>query len=146
MGIPTCLSGIDCTHVESMQTYDAHYVFFLVFEMDCVSEDFAFREKIMLVIDRFYNPLTAGIPGINWWRFVPTYNTVDASYLNELEVNMKRIQLLERLKVIRLFIFRGVSPTTYIVRNEIRVLQNRWVYDQVLKIIPADRIMVLWKD
>ena len=108
-----------------MRAYDAHYVFFLFFEMACVSEDFAFCEKIMLVIDRLYNPLTAGIPGINWWRFVPTYNTVDASYLDELEVNMKRIQLLERLKVVRLFIFRGVSPTTYIVRNEIRVLQNR---------------------
>ena len=125
----TCLSGTDYTQEESMRAYDAHYVFFLVFEMACISEDFAFREKIMLVIDRLYNPLTTGIPGINWWRFVPTYNTVDASYLDELEVNLKRSQLLKRLKVVRLFIFRGVSPTTYIVRNEIRVLQNRWVYD-----------------
>ena len=103
--IPTCLSGIDCTQDESMRAYDDHYVFFLIFEMACRSEDFAFREKVMLVIDRLYNPLTAGIPGINWWRFVPNYNSVDARYLDELDVNLKRIQLLERLLVVRLFIF-----------------------------------------
>ena len=105
-----------------MRAYDDHYVFFLVFKMACRSEDFAFHEKIMLVIERLYNPFTAGIPGINWWRFVPTYNSVDARYLDKLEVNLKRIQLLERLKVVRLFVFRGVSPTTYIVRNEVQVL------------------------
>ena len=129
-----------------MRAYDNHYVFFLIFEMACRSQDFAFREKVMLVIDRLYNPLTAGLPGINWWHFVPTYNAVDARYIDELDVNLKRIQLLERLQVVRLFVFRGVSSATYIVRNEERVLQNLWVYEQVLKVLPADRIMVLWQD
>ena len=129
-----------------MRAYDDHYVFFLIFEMACRSKDFALREKVMLVIDRLYNPLTTGIPGINWWRFVPTYNSVDARYLDELDVNLKRIQLLERLQVVRLFVFRGVSSTTYIMRNDVQVLQNLWVYKQVLKVLPADRIMVLWQD
>ena len=137
--ISTCLSGI-------MRAYNAHYVFFIVFQMACISKDFAFREKIMIVVDRLYNPIMARWHGIQWWRFVSTYNSVDASFLDELEVNMKRIQLLERLRVMRLFIFRGVSPTTFIVRNEVRVLQNWWVYYQILKVILADRIMVLWKD
>lgn len=136
----------DRMEVESMRAYDAHYVFFLVFEMACVSEDFAFREKIMKVIDRMYNPIMTRWPGVHLWRFIPAYNSVDASFLDELEVNLKRIQILERLKAIRLFIYRGVLPTTFIVQNEVQVLQNRWVYDQILKVILADRIMVLWKD
>ena len=140
--ILTCLSGIDCTHDESMRAYDDHYVFFLIFKMAYISEDFAFCEKVMLVIDRLYNPLTAGIPVINWWHFVP-YNLVDAKYLDELDVNLKRIQLLERLQVVCLFVFRGVSSMTYIVHNDVQVLQNLWVYEQVLKVLPADRIMVI---
>ena len=33
------------------------------------------------------------------------------------------------------------------MRNDVQVLQNLWVYDeQVLKVLPADRIMVLWQD
>ena len=75
--------------VESMRAYDAHYIFFLVFEMACISKDFAFQEKIMIVIDRLYNPITARWHGIHWWQFIPTYNSIDANFLDKLEVNMK---------------------------------------------------------
>ena len=100
----------------------------------------------MKVIDKLYNPIRTRWPGIQWWRIVPTYNVVDAMFLDELEINIKRIRLLERLKVIRLFVFRGVEPETFITQNGVQVQQNRWVYDRILTVIPAERILVLRKE
>lgn len=123
-----------------------HTVLLITYERACTSGDFTFRENMMKVIDKLYNPIRTRWPGIQWWRVVPAYNMIDARFLDELEINIKRIRLLERLKVIRLYVFRGVEPETFITQNGVQVQQNRWVYDRVLTVIPADRILVLRKD
>ena len=131
------------TQVNVMKAYDAYYTFFITFEKACASEDYLFWEKMKRVIDKLYNPIMIRM---SWWQIAPDYEVIDVIFIDELDVNLKRVQLLERLRVIRLFTFRAVSQDTFIVRNDVRVSQNRWVYEQILKVLPADRVMVLWKD
>lgn len=97
------------TQDDIMRAYDAHYIFFITYELACASENYAYREKMMKVIDRLYDQIISRWLGLQWWTFVSAYNSIDASYIDELEINVKSIQLLERLKVVKLFIFHGVS-------------------------------------
>ncbi|KAI5078940.1 hypothetical protein GOP47_0006611, partial [Adiantum capillus-veneris] len=78
-----------------VEPYDKYYVFMTMFELACISEDFSFREKVAKVIHRMYNPIGTIWPGVAWSNMVPAYNSIDVNYINELEINLKRIHLLE---------------------------------------------------
>ena len=101
---------------------------------------------MMCIINKLFNPVRLLWPEIRWWKIVPAFNMIDARFLEELEIDLKRVRLLERLRIVRLFVFRGVAPKTFITRDGVQVSQNRWVYDKALTVLPADRVMVLAKD
>ena len=70
------------------------------------------------------------------------YCVIDAARLEHFTVSLKRIKLLEKLRVISLFTFCGTTQReTYIVRDGRVVLQNQWVYNQVQRVIP-DRVHI----
>ena len=72
---------------------------------------------------------------------------IDANLTADLEVELKRIRLLERLRIVRLFCFRGTRDReTYVVIDGQRILQNRHVYDKVANTIPVDRVFMLDRD
>lgn len=60
-----------------------------------------------------------------------------------LEINLKRVQLLEKLRIIKLFCFRetSVRGKQILIDNKPK-LQNRYVYEKIIRVIPADRVFV----
>ena len=124
-------------------------IFGIVFDAACKSDDVDFRETMKIVVDKSFNPAIQFWP--TYWlssRLRVTcsdYCVIDAGRLEYLAVNLKRIKLLEKLRVISMFTFQGTTHReTYIIRNGRVVNQNQWVYDQACAVIPADRIHILF--
>lgn len=122
-------------------------IFGIVFDAACKSDDVDFRETMKIVIDKLFDPATLAWP--TYWlssRIRATCSDcciIDASRLEYFDISLKRIKLLEKLRVICIFTFRGTTNRdTFIVRNGETIRQNKWVYEQVCKVIPADRIHV----
>ena len=122
-------------------------IFRIVFDTACKSDDVDFRETMKIVIDKLFDPAIQFWP--TYWlssRLRVTcsdYCVIDASGLECFSVNLKRIKLLEKLRVISMFTFVGTTHReTYIIRNGKVVNQNQWVYDQARAVISADRIHV----
>ena len=59
---------------------------------------------------------------------------IDAERLEYLDVSLKRIKFLERLRIPRLWTFRGTK-----IKD---LYQNRWVYKKVVRVIPSDRLYI----
>ena len=122
-----------------------------MFEAACESNNFEFRYTMMGIIEKLFDPGFNTWPRcwgrFRWWLLTPNCYSIDASKTNHLKVNVKRIKFLERLRVVRLFLFVGTPKLkTYITVEDKEVLQNRWVYDQVIQVIPADRVLVTKND
>ena len=122
-------------------------IFGIVFDAACKSDCVDFRETMKIVVDKLFDPAIQFWP--TYWlssRLRVTcsdYCVIDTGRLEYLAVNLKRIKLLEKLRVISMFTFCGTTHReTYIFRNGRVVLQNQWVYDQARAVIPADRIHI----
>ena len=122
-------------------------IFGIVFDTACKSDCVDFRETMKIVVDKLFDSAIQFWP--TYWlssRLRVTcsdYCVIDAGRLEYLAVNLKRIKLLEKLRVISMFTFVGTTHReTYIIRNGKVVNQNQWVYDQARAVIPADRIHV----
>lgn len=135
--------------------YEAFLVFRTMFEAACVSKDYSFRSSMAVVVDLLFHPeqnyLRTRIP--EWWSgnrtivFRAFDNLVDANFIIILDVNLKRLRLLERLRVVRLFLFSGtLEEDKHVLVEGQRILQNRYVYDKVVESIPADRLFVRKQD
>ena len=126
-------------------------IFRIVYETACKSDNVEFREKMKIVIEKLFNPAIQLWP--TYWlsyRLRVTcsdYCVIDASKLAFLSTNLKRIKLLEKLRVISMFTFRVTNPhETYIIRDGRIVNHNQWVYDQARAVIPTDRIQIPFFD
>ena len=123
-------------------------IFGIVFDTTCKSDNVGFRENMKIVVDKLFDPTTLVWP--TYWlssRLRITcsdYCVIDvAARLMHFSINLKRIKLLEKLRVISLFTFCGTTECeAYIIRDGRVVLQNQWAYDQVRCVIPADQIHV----
>lgn len=97
-------------------------IFGIVFDMACKSDCVNFRETMKIVVDKLFNPAIQFWP--TYWlssRLRVTcsdYCVIDVGRLEYLAVNLKRIKLLEKLRVISMFTFVGTTHReTYIIRN-----------------------------
>lgn len=100
------------------------------------------------IIHDLYNPESRTRPqGRSHYHWYSTLADIDANELTYLEVNLRRLKLLEQLRVVPLFIFQATREKDLHVMIEGKiVLQNQWVYDKVVKVIPVDRAMVFIED
>ena len=122
-------------------------IFGIVFDTACKSDNVDFRETMKIVVDKLFDPATLMWP--TYWLSsglrvtCSDYCVIDATRLEHFTVNLKRIKLLEKLRVISMFTFCGTPQhETYIVRDGRVVLQNQWVFDQVRRVILADRVHI----
>ena len=73
--------------------------------------------------------------------FTPTF-FIRAEAVDHLDSDLRRLKWANSLNIIEIFKFWPTDPTSKIVKNGKKISQNRWVYDQVLTILPSDRIAV----
>lgn len=111
----------------------------------CVSSQFSFRDVMHKILVKTFLPrmfsatclspvLIKGKP----------YYFIEATTITLLDYEFFRLRWLEKLKVIHLYLFivnHDVEAT--IARDDGFVLRNRWAYDQVTQIIPANRIAIM---
>ena len=147
--------------------YYMFLIFGYVYEAACLSSNYKFRHRMAQIVNMLYHPLIhtrrqthyvslrqRGLTIDNLGRrlgrrylCVPEMHIIDANLTADLEVELKRIRLLERLRIVRLFCFCGTRDReTYVVIDGQRILQNRHVYDKVVNTIPVDRVFVLDRD
>lgn len=61
-----------------------------------------------------------------------------------LEYDLIRIKWMEKLKIVQLYLLIGNAELDKkIMTSEGPILQNRWVYDQVTKVIPTNRVAII---
>ena len=88
-------------------------IFGIVFDMACKSDCVEFIETMKIVVDKLFDPAVQFWP--TYWlssRLRVTcsdYYVIDAVRLEHFAVNLKRIKLLEKLRVISMFTFRGTT-------------------------------------
>ena len=121
-----------------------------------MSDCYDFREAMSMVINKLFHPLinVQGRLGLRQWRNqvtntlrFPQNHVIDVNILEHVDANVKRLELLDRLSIVRLFVLRGTEDQeTFITIGGQQILQNRYVYDKVVSRIPADRIFVLPRD
>ena len=97
-------------------------IFGIVFDTACKSNNVDFRETMKIVVDKLFDPATLMWP--TYWlssRLRVTcsdYCVIDATRFGHFTVSLKRIKLLEKLRVISMFTFCGTPQhETYIVRD-----------------------------
>ena len=130
-----------------MDPYSYFLVFRIMFETACKSPSYAFRCLMMSIIDKITLPpfrrTSLGWRRGEMWPRRFTYVFIRADYICDLRANLKRIKFMEKLKIISLYWFLGTPDKgAYVITDGIQKLQNRWVYEEVTKIVSPDRIAV----
>ena len=136
-------SNLCCIQRIRLDPYMNFYVFWIMFENACKSEDYEFRYYMSRVIDKLFHPsLNQG--GRLWARvWISNSHVINADHFINLKLNLKRVRLLERLRIIRLFSFQGTNlQGKTIMVDGVEHLQNRYVYDKLIKVVPADQVFV----
>lgn len=79
---------------------------------------------------------------VDWWGPNTYYYFVRAEATDHIEMDLRRLKWAESLKIISIFKFWPTDPSQKLIKDGKEVSQNRWVYEQVLKVLPKNRIAV----
>lgn len=114
-----------------------------MFDIACGSPDFEFRQYMMHVVDKLIHPYYRAPNGRAhqdcWSR--GQYFTVNANLLTNFKLDLKRVRLAEKLKMVRLIVFEKTrDPEAKVIVDGLPISQNRWVYDHLLEFLPPQRI------
>ena len=77
------------------------------------------------------------------WISGSDYFHIYANKVGNLTLDLQRVRWIEELRLVRLFCFFGTHASTTVTIDGLVMSQNRWVYDQVTRVIPADRVAVM---
>ena len=79
-----------------------------------------------------------------FWLEGGNYLYINASQMAFLEYDHIRFSWMEKLKIIQLYLFIAIpeSEEEFISGKKL-VLQNQWMYDQLTKVIAANRIAII---
>ena len=127
-------------------THDGGRFLHDMYPMACESPCIEVRNMVMETLDWLLDPHSTRIQQ-GWerntcWVSGCRYSHINAKKVGNLSLDLRRIRWIEELRLVQLFIFNGVSPTTMVNIAGRVITQNRWVYEEVAKVIPADRIAV----
>ena len=79
-----------------------------------------------------------------FWLEGGNYLYINASQMEFLEYDYIRFLWMEKLKIIQLYLFIVIPESEeQFVSGKKLVLRNRWMYDQVTKVIAANRVAVI---
>ena len=123
-------------------------LFGIMFSTACISLDFEFCQRMMRIVDKLIHPFYRTPNGRAeqdcWYR--GDYFYIKADQLANFKLDLKRVQLAEKLKMVRLIIFEKTKdPEAKVIVNGTPIFQNRWVYDHLLEFLPQERICY-WED
>ena len=126
---------------------DQSLLFQVMFDTACRSKSVWTRRDMGYIIEKMYDPRLNGCNRawgkVKWIGLTPDHYTISAGKIDHLQGNLIRFGLLEKLNIIRLFHFKPTKdPEATVEVNGTQVNQTQWVYDQVIRIIPKDRILV----
>lgn len=118
-------------------------IFGIIFTTACNSPNFEFRQYVMRIIDKLIHPYYRAPNGRAqqecWSRGL--YFNVNADQLTNFKLDLKRVRLAEKLKMVRLITFEKTKdPKAKVIVDGIPISQNRWVYDHLLEFLPPQRI------
>lgn len=118
-----------------------------MYPLACQSPSIETRNLVMQTLDRLTEPHPSRIQR-GWerstnWESGTRYFHIYASEVGNLRLDLQRVRWIEELRLVRMFCFIGTRPSSLVTINGRTMTQNRWVYEQVVSIIPADRVAVL---
>lgn len=101
---------------------------------------------VMETLDRLSDPHSTRIQR-GWerdtcWVSGCRYFHINAKKVGNLSLDLRRIRWVEELRLVQLFVFYGTSPTTMVTIDGREMTQNRWVYEEVTKVLSIDRVAV----
>lgn len=132
---------------ENFEGFDASQILFSLYSAICKSPSMDSRILMMQTLVKFIEPHSSRIQqgwnrAENWSR-ESSYFHIYANKVGNLAIDLRRIKWAEELKLVRLFCFHGTKPNSKVIINGKTITQNRWVYDKVVDVIPADRLAVI---
>ena len=135
-----------CCPQDTFAAYEKLLVFQTMYITACQSPDYRFRLTMYNILERISMPhltrIQRGWSRLRFWgRGSDTFN-IRAEMIGSLKVDLQRIKWTEELKIVRYFSFYPTSPFFTIYQNGRTLNWNRWVYDLVTSVIPADRLIV----
>ena len=95
-----CLSNLLCTQILYRDPFENFLIFKVMFETACASQNFQFRLSMAKIVDRLYHPLMhiRQSRSLKWWNkqrkralWICQNHVIDASFIEYLDVNLKRI-------------------------------------------------------
>ena len=105
------------------------------------ASDIRQRMQMMSILDRIYNPSPLYVE--RRWTGSNGLYYIAAHRFAYLHTNLKRIKWMEDLKIVKLFVFVEAHVNSTLHVNGRTVKLNAYVYEEVTKVIPADRIKVI---
>ena len=113
----------------------------------CLSPSIAIRNMVMHTLDQLIDPHPTQVKH-GWdqnmcWISRSEYFHIYAKKVENLTLDLQRVRWIEELRLVYLFCFFGTHSSTPITIDGLVMSQNRWVYDQVTRVIPADRVAVM---
>ena len=113
----------------------------------CQSSNLEFRMEVAKMIDILSEPhhtrIERGWSRNDFWMLGGHYFAIFASEVGNLSRDIQRMKHFEELKVVRLFSFWGTRTRIMITVGGRTMTQDRWVYEEVTKIISPDHIAIM---
>ena len=104
-------------------------LFGIMFSTACISPDFEFCQRMMSIIDKMIHPFYRTLDGCAeqdcWYRGDYFYIKADHDQLANFKLDLKRVKLAEKLKMVRLIIFEKTKDP------EAKVIVYAGVYTEV---------------
>ena len=116
-----------------------------MFNTTQTSMNFSFRENMICTLEEVFFPWDYKFHRQNPFSLEGgNYLYINASQMEFLEYDYIRFLWMEKLKIIQLYLFIVIpeSEEQFVFSKKL-VLRNRWMYDQVTKVIAANRIAVI---
>ena len=117
-------------------------VFQIMYETARTSSDFFFRTLVRMIVEKMIpNYPTRAEQWSEGWRSAGKYFHIRADKIQNLKIDLQRIRWFEELGQVGLFTFIPTKrPDSWVTRNGVRMTQNQWVYNEVIKYIRPERI------
>lgn len=129
-----------------MDPYSKFMVFQIMYLAACNSPSLQFRDTVMSILNSLILPVREPFRSrwfyVDWWGPEAYYYFVRAEAAEFIEMDLRRIKWAESLKIISIFKFWPTDPDLKLVKDGKEVSQNRWVYEQVLRVLPRNRVAV----
>lgn len=133
--------------VKQVNPQEQFLLFGLTFDSACKTNGMRFRRDMGQIVKKLYDQYLNGfsyewekVKGI---RLTPDNYTIFVGKINHLSINLMRFELLEKLRIIQLYFFKpNRDPDATIIVDGKEINQTQWVYNQVMRIIPRDRVLI----